>query len=569
MQKKQSLSIIAFSMSMFRGLTVVLLFLSSSLYALDREQLRIHSILLDNISINTFHIYINAPENIARSLLLDNIQKKSELKIKQENEEDTETLEPYYLSFMAIKDGKEFKARIIPGSFVSEDSTLSMVQIQFFDELKEGEYELKMYLNYYGKVQGESLDTKTFRIETRREKAGEQPFISEVAPAAGVAGDTIIIRGNNLARVSADSIEVQFIRKGKKKILNKNDILSSERPFYTSRGSKGIDEIRFSIPELLEEELGLMSIPEHGFRSFLGHPIQLRLMVANRPSKIVEIRYLSKRWKLIAGSVSISAVILFLLMISYIMKKFNFLKEILLESETNTYSLTKFQAFLWTLVLIGSYLYVAICWAMILGNGVIPDFNASLIALMGVSYGGMISSKIIENKKPKNEIRETSPSLKNLFCTGNEVDMARLQLFGFTIVSIIAFLFTMVQSNILNGLPDIPPTLHGLLTASQAGYLSGKMVSDDISVSVIKPTSFKVSEKNLLIHLVGTGFKKEMQVLVGDLGPFPVEFKNPSSCSFQIPGFEAPGKYDLILIPSEGKKTALKEAIQIQGEDEK
>lgn len=547
--------------------TVFLFFIPAFFSLLSAGQLTIHSILPDNISQNTFYVYINGPEAEARQLLHYNLQKKA----KASKPVDWQNaLEGLYLIFQAreqktVNDSvRIFSSRIVPGSFFSEDATLSMIQIQFLENLPENTYILEMYLKKAGKTIGGTMDRKILTITNRREKAGQQPFIQEIAPAAGVGGDTIVLHGQNLARVNTDEIKIQFLKASHGVIIHKNDIITTITPFYTSRGSQGIDEIRFSLPDFIDEDLEELKTSHRGNTTVLGDFIEVRVMVANRPSRILEIRFLSKKWKLIAGSVSLLVVAFFLASIGFIMKKVNFFRDVLLEAETNTYSLTKFQAFLWTIVLIGSYLYVAICYGMILGNGEIPDFNASLIALMGVSYGGMVSSKIIEKKKFKHELRETQPSLRNLFSSGGEIDLARLQLFGFTIVSILVFLFTIIQSNILNGLPDIPPTLHGLLTASQAGYLTGKLAGQDTMISMIKPNIFSPKDVSETVHLIGTGFRKDMEVIVGDNDPMPVHLKSSAICSFEFTGIQQPGEYDVIIIQSDGKKIISSGAIQIK-----
>jgi prepilin signal peptidase PulO-like enzyme (type II secretory pathway) len=197
--------------------------------------------------------------------------------------------------------------------------------------------------------------------------------------------------------------------------------------------------------------------------------------------------------------------------VAWILGKWNIMPNILLDVETNTYSLSRFQAFAWTVVLLGSYFYIAICTGLVLRDGVIPDFNPSLIGLMSISYTGLISSHFLGKKNPKNEIKGQPPELSNLFATNGNIDISRLQLLCFTIVAIAVYLYNLIISNTLSGLPDIPPTLHGLLLTSQGSYIGGKLFGDKIAVNRIFPNLFSNTEKEIEFNMVG-----------GVLGPWGV-----------------------------------------------
>jgi hypothetical protein len=86
---------------------------------------------------------------------------------------------------------------------------------------------------------------------------------------------------------------------------------------------------------------------------------------------------------------------------------------VILDSRTGSYSLAKFQSFAWTIVLIGNYFYVAICAILLFRNGKLPDFKVSLIALMGISYAGLVTSNYLDNKVPTNRIFKRVPRWKD------------------------------------------------------------------------------------------------------------------------------------------------------------
>ena len=56
-------------------------------------------------------------------------------------------------------------------------------------------------------------------------------------------------------------------------------------------------------------------------------------------------------------------------------------------------------------------------------------------------------------------------ALSDLFMENGVIDITRLQLLLFTVVAVVVYLYNLYLNNTLNGLPDIPATLHGLLVS--------------------------------------------------------------------------------------------------------
>ena len=72
------------------------------------------------------------------------------------------------------------------------------------------------------------------------------------------------------------------------------------------------------------------------------------------------------------------------------------------------------------------------------------------------------------------------PELKDLISDPDGgISLSRLQLLGFTLISIIVYIFYLFKANVLNGLPGIPETLHTMLLTSQGGYLGSKAITKD------------------------------------------------------------------------------------------
>lgn len=379
---------------------------------------------------------------------------------------------------------------------------------------------------------------KQIEVPSRNSSPGKQPFIQIINPEAGKSSDTITIVGENFGN-DLDLISISFGEINEKEEEGIIDVVE-RKPFYLSPILNGAtQELKFNMPST-------KIIPG----SFLfKQNIYLRIFVNGRPSDYKKLVILSDYWKLWMLGFTVILLISFHFFITKILKKNNYLGLLLIDRATNTYSLSRFQAFSWTVLLLGGYFYITISSGVLLGNGVIPEFNPSLIGLLSISYGGLITAHSLGSKKPKNEIYKTPPLLNNLFSSGDSIDLPRLQLFSFTIVGIIIYLYNLLNSNPLAGLPDIPSSFLGLLGVSQTGYITGKFVSDKIVINQIKPYYIPVYQKDSRVHILGAGFVQNMKILVDDINePINVDYINSNAISFILPERKNPGYVNITIL---------------------
>ncbi|MCB1157259.1 MAG: hypothetical protein KDK45_07135, partial [Leptospiraceae bacterium] len=329
-----------------------------------------------------------------------------------------------------------------------------------------------------------SHDKKTVLAELpfyspeRMEAPSNQPIIKKLHPSGGVAGDTIMVYGEYFGK-SIDKIRIEFLtKKGENLNYWKEEILADSVPYTLSKeedpkNDKKITEVvRFSIPG--HPKLNTFSIMEWLF----GKRVYIRVLVNNRPATLEKFTILNDNWRAIIIFMSLLITIVFIGTLALIIHQKQFYALIVLDTKTNMYSLSKAQAFAWLVVLLGSYFYVAICSGIILQNGKIPDFNYSLIGLMGISVGGLLTSNYLDNKDEEIK-RNEKPMLIDLIRNPEgEIELPKLQLLGFTAIAILIYIFNLLQSNVLGGLPDLPSTLHTLLLTSQGGYIGGKAISN-------------------------------------------------------------------------------------------
>lgn len=163
-------------------------------------------------------------------------------------------------------------------------------------------------------------------------------------------------------------------------------------------------------------------------------------------------------------------------------------------------TLSKFQFLLWTIVIAFSYLAIQIITIIgtdYSGSYLLGDIPENLLALMGISVAvPIINSKIGEVEKSRNE-RFFGTMFYNP--EGN-LDLARLQMFLWTIIGISLFLYTVfdqvwtLEEVEKLFLPDVSPTLLILMGLSQTAYLGSKMAKKDPQSTPTNPPPVKDDE---------------------------------------------------------------------------
>lgn len=435
-----------------------------------------------------------------------------------------------------------------------DDPFLVNFEIILYSKIEPGEANVQLF-----RIEGEEENlVANYRIEIpeRYSNPGKQPIVYFITPEAGKRGDTITVTGKNFGNDIDDIVLYfgEFIKTEQGEVYRE---ILERKPFYLSSvNEEGNQELKFHIPsrtDLTEDYL-------------YKRNLTLQVNVNGRPSGLLKLVVLTESWKLWLGLFSILILALLYLCLVFILKKFNFLDMLFIDKTTNTYSLSRFQALIWTVVLIGGYFYIAICNGLLLGTGVIPDFPPSLIGLLSVSYVGLIGANGLGSKKPKNEIIDTPPQLSNLFSSGGSIDMARLQLFAFTVVGTLIYLYNLFKVNPLNGLPEIPTTLLGLMGVSQTGYLSGKVLGDKAIVNMLKPSYIPKGIGNLKIQIIGAGFTKNTKVLLDEfVEPLDTIFISQTSLAFVIPeaGFYDTGKKNLTLMPNDATTIVVENCFEV------
>jgi hypothetical protein len=154
-----------------------------------------------------------------------------------------------------------------------------------------------------------------------------------------------------------------------------------------------------------------------------------------------------------------------------------FVSGLLLDEDTNTYSLSKAQFFIWTLVSVLGYLYLTTARSMVQGQVELSDIPTNLATILGLATGTGILAMGISNTKGSKGSGETAPLASDLITSGGVVAPERLQFLVWTIIAAFGFLaltYSVSPADITE-LPTIPEGILLLSGVSAAGYLGGKL----------------------------------------------------------------------------------------------
>ena len=462
------------------------------------------------------------------------------------------------------------KTQIYPGSVFQERKNLVEFYVNAYNKIPFGKVNVVLFLDEPNKP-NRRLDQAVFAMPQNYEE-DKQPLVTGLSPMGGVIGDTITMSGKNFGS-DVDKIDIYFydlddntidmelpdnLEKSEYQPIEYMQMRAKTSPFYISTTLDGIQHVNFTIPTT-------PYLKELADNAFFRKSIRLKVFVDGRPSSFMKVTILPKNWNKKVIALAILVTVVGLAFISLLIGKWNFVPYVLLDKNTNTYSLSRFQAFTWTVVLTGSYFYIAIAFGILLQNGKIPEFNPSLVGLMSISYTGFIASHFLNKKNPKNAISDTPPALSDLFMENGVIDITRLQLLLFTVVAVVVYLYNLYLNNTLNGLPDIPATLHGLLVSSQTGYIGGKVFGDKIAVNRVIPRQISISEKIIDLHLIGAGFVDGMKVMIegSHSDPVLIHFSSPSTMSCTLPMEKEIGQKNLVIIPPVGSTMVIPNAIEL------
>jgi hypothetical protein len=170
------------------------------------------------------------------------------------------------------------------------------------------------------------------------------------------------------------------------------------------------------------------------------------------------------------------------------------LRLLFLDPQTDTYSLSKLQFYLWTNAALFGYAYLFISRVLI-QHGLWPDIPPNLPGVIAIAAGTSVGSQIITSSKGSKGAGPLYPGFADFITSGGVVAPDRLQMLLWTLFGVGAFIVDTLQQApaMIHDLPTVPDHLLYMMGLSSAGYLGGKMarkagpVVNEISLSPADP----------------------------------------------------------------------------------
>jgi hypothetical protein len=184
-------------------------------------------------------------------------------------------------------------------------------------------------------------------------------------------------------------------------------------------------------------------------------------------------------------------------------RKYSPLAAFLIDKSTDSFSLSKFQLFAFSMVSFFGYVYVLLCRTLVQWNFTFPEIPDNYPSLLAISAGttaaaaGLNSNRITKGGGP------VYPSAADFISTGGLVVAERFQFFVWTLIACLGFvaLILMQDPAKVVGFPTFPSGLLYVMGVSAAGYLGGKAVRNpgpilkkvDVKANAGVPTDLDVT----------------------------------------------------------------------------
>jgi len=141
--------------------------------------------------------------------------------------------------------------------------------------------------------------------------------------------------------------------------------------------------------------------------------------------------------------------------------------------------LSKLQFYLWTIVAVFGYAYLAISKNWFQDSFVLPAVPSGLPGIVGIAAGTAVGAQVTNINGPKGA-GQLKPSLSDFVTSGDVVAAERVQFFVWTIIGALGFLMVVIRLDprVLRDLPDVPSSILAISGLSAFGYLGGKLARD-------------------------------------------------------------------------------------------
>ena len=190
-------------------------------------------------------------------------------------------------------------------------------------------------------------------------------------------------------------------------------------------------------------------------------------------------------------------------------QKYSAFAAFVIEKETNSYSLSKFQLLAFSLVLFFAYIYVFLCRLLVQWQFAFPDIPDNYPAMLAISAGTTAAALGLGSARGTKGAGPALPSAADFISNGGMVVADRFQFFVWTLIACLGFiaLILMQDPATVQTFPTFPNGLLYVMGVSAAGYLGGKAARNP--GPVLKSANVKANGADLTVKLVGTNLDKK------------------------------------------------------------
>jgi hypothetical protein len=153
--------------------------------------------------------------------------------------------------------------------------------------------------------------------------------------------------------------------------------------------------------------------------------------------------------------------------------------KLIIEGDTQSYSLSKLQFLLWTIATVYGYTYLYIAHTWVQGLPGLPDVTGKFPWETVLAGGTAVASQVSKQAFGTKGGGPLKPQLSDLISAGGVIASGRIQFLSWTLVAIAAYLSSIFASDpsTIHLLPEIPARLLEISGISAGTYLAARSVS--------------------------------------------------------------------------------------------
>jgi hypothetical protein len=370
--------------------------------------------------------------------------------------------------------------------------------------------------------------------------ASEKPFITKVTPEASYPSNgrySFSITGEHFG-TDKDSVNV---------LINDEKIdFKSRRADREEHGSLPTDSAQ--LPSLLWNWRTLRVIGYSIDSKSLHRPFHVNVEVDKLVSEGEQQLLLPWIGRYIPRLLALTALGILLVAVRYLCREkakqyqvkdrtYGAFAYLLIDSETNTYSLSHLQLAIWTGAAVTAYVYLASCQSLVQWKWVLPRVPDNLPTLLGISAGTTALSIGVAGVRGSKGAGPVHPELGDLITSGGVFAPERLQFLVWTLLGAFGFVCSTLAQEpaTVTDLPQVPESFIPLMGLSSLGYLAGKFARKPgpvIKQIVGPPPGADPREK---LYIMGENFSSRTRVFWNGKELKPEEIFAPDQ---PLPGSE-------------------------------